>query len=67
MGADEIMNAVGNNTSHLDAAKKGNQELKNFHQGNYEYQKGKGWQLKESKLNAIIAESVKRVLDSLNK
>lgn len=49
MEGDDILNAVGNQidgprgTKHLDAAKKGNQELKDYFKGKYNYQKGKGW------------------------
>ena len=37
-------------------------EMGDFHQGKYDYTPEKGWHLKESKLNNIIKESIKKVL-----
>ena len=37
-------------------------EMRDFHQGKYDYTPEKGWHLKESKLNNIIKESIKKVL-----
>ena len=38
------------------------QELDNYNNGNYDYTKDKGWHLKESRLNKIIKESIKKAL-----
>jgi hypothetical protein len=40
-------------------------ELKDFQSGNYDYTPEKGWHLKESKLNKIIKESIKKVLNEI--
>lgn len=50
-----------------DAYTKANDELWNFYNGKYNFDGEKGWHLKESKLNAIIAESIKKVLANLGK
>ena len=45
------------------AFKNADAEVKNYRRGNYNYQKGKGWQLKESiyrKIDRIVSESIRR-------
>lgn len=41
---------------------KGQMELDNYNDGNYEYQNGEGWKLKESKLDSIISNTIKKFL-----
>ena len=38
-------------------------EMSDYFKGNYDYTPDKGWHLKESKLNKIIKESIKKVLN----
>ena len=40
----------------------GNREISKYLKGDYQYDTNNGWQLKESKLNKIIKESIKKVL-----
>lgn len=55
-------------TKYRDAINKGNAELKHYHNNDYEYQKGKGWQLKDQnesinrKIDRIVRESLRRNL-----
>ena len=72
MDAEDIFNAVGNDIDkqypdkgHFDAAKRGNEELKNYFQGKYDYNGEKGWHLKESVLRNIVSEAVKNALKKL--
>jgi len=51
-----------NNSEQEKAYKAASKEMDDYVMGNYEYVKGKGWYLKESKLSNIIKESVKKVL-----
>ena len=72
MDAEEILNGVGNQIDkrypgegHFDAAKRGNEELKNYFQGKYDYNDEKGWHLKEAALRKVVSEAVKNALKKL--
>lgn len=51
-----------NNPEQEKAYRTASKEMDDYVMGNYGYDKGKGWQLKENKITKIVAESVKKVL-----
>ena len=46
---------------YMKARNKGNQEVMDYQKGNYEYQKGKGWQKKDG-LDESISRAIRKVL-----
>lgn len=51
-----------NNPEQEKAYRTASKEMDDYVMGNYGYDKGKGWQLKENKIAKIVAESVKKFL-----
>ena len=60
--SDEELKSLGIPDNEFNDIEKARREIRRYRNGDYTYDKEKGWHLKESVLRKIVAESVKKVL-----